>query len=55
MMVFQAVVGCFGVGTPDVTNPTQIEAMYPMIDAAIEYGGILGNTITNLNCFCSHE
>ncbi len=38
----RASVGQFSSGVPDVTRPEIIEAMYPMVDAAIAYGGILG-------------
>lgn len=38
----KACIGNFAVGTPDVTNPSIIEALYPAISAAIQNGGILG-------------
>ena len=38
----KAVIGCFSVGTPDVTNPSIIQAYYPAIDAALANDGILG-------------
>lgn len=35
-------IGCFSVGTPDVSNPAIIEAYYPAIDAAMKHGALLG-------------
>ena len=38
----KACIGNFSVGTPDVTRKEHIEAFYPAIDSALQYGGILG-------------
>jgi hypothetical protein len=37
----KAAIGCFSVGTPDVTTPAIIQAFYPAIDEAIKEKGIL--------------
>ena len=38
----KAIIGCFAVGTPDVTNSTIIEAFLPAIAAGLQYKAWLG-------------